>query len=140
MKRLLFIAVMITGMVSSCSKTRPKNVEDLLIGSSWRITNMIDDDENISYFFAPYTAKFDKNGSVTVSDGEHLFNGTWTVLKEDVTEGGGKETVMKFEFSDESSFSELNHTWQIIALTDNRIDAQHLNYKGGTDLLTMIKK
>lgn len=140
MKRLLFIAVVITGMVSSCSKTSPRKVEDQLVNSSWRITNMIDDNENISYFFAPFTMKFDKGGSVSVSDGEHFFTGTWTVLKENVDGEGGKETVLKFEFSDVSSFNELNHSWNIISFTDDRIDAQHVNYKGGTDEITLIKK
>jgi hypothetical protein len=140
MKRLLFIAMVITGMVSACSKTRPNRVEDLLTGSGWRITNMIGDNENISYFFAPYTMKFDEEGSVVVSDGEHLFNGTWSVFKENIDEEGGKETVLKLEFSNESSFSELNYSWEITSLTETRIDAQHLNYKGGTDQLTMIKK
>ena len=101
---------------------------------------MIDDNENISYFFAPYTIKFDKDGGVSVSDGEHLFNGNWSVFKEDVVAGGGKETILNFEFSNVSSFSELNHSWEITQISDSRIDAQHINTKGGTDLLTMIRK
>lgn len=140
MKRLLFLAVVITGMVSACSKTRPKKVEDLLVGSSWKITTLIDDNENISYFFAPYLMKLEKDGTVNVSDGEHLFTGTCSVDKENVDHQGGKETVLKFEFSSISSFCELNHSWEITEISDSRIDAQHINTKGGTDLLTMIRK
>jgi hypothetical protein len=140
MKRLLFLAVVITGMVSACSKVKPGNVEDQLVNSSWKISYMIDDNENISYFFAPYTMKFDKDGSVAASDGEHFFTGSWSVFKENVDGDSGKETVLKFEFSDVSSFNELNHNWMITSLTEGKLEAQHLNYKGGTDAITMIKK
>jgi hypothetical protein len=140
MKRFILLALAIAPLVTACTKIKTHKLEDTIVEGNWKVIHIDVDNVDISYFFENYSIDFSKDGAVVATDGKHIFNGTWKVSKDNIDEDMAKETLLTITYSHESSFDELNHSWEVVALSDARIELQDHQGTHAGDELTMVRK
>lgn len=101
--------------------------------SIWLVDTYLDDgaDETAPYIGFEFT--FNANGGLTATDGSSTINGTWS------SRNGGTELMLDFDSND--PLDEFNDSWDVISVTDNRLELSDTSGGGGgTDTLIFIKK
>ena len=112
-------------------------------GQQWRVTNYTHENLDNTASFSGYIFEFDSNSLLTVTNGSDNFSGTWSVTAND----GGDDNKSEFNdvdfnlaFINPPMFVELTEDWEILSLTDSKIELRHSS--GGNnrmDLLTFEK-
>lgn len=90
--------------------------------------------------FNGYIFEFDTNNLLTVTNGSDNFAGTWSVTGEDDNDDSKSEfddIDFNLQFINPPLFVELTEDWEVINLTDSRIELRHSSGGNGRiDLLT----
>lgn len=138
MKIVNLIAVALLIVVTSCSKTSPKKVENVLTEGSWKITLLSDDGEDETYYFTGYTFNFKNDNTVTATSGSNTVNGTWKLEKES-DDDNPKHIELTLSFPIAGNFDELNDDWHVINISDSKIELEDESGDGSIDKLTFSK-
>jgi hypothetical protein len=109
----------------------------------WRITYFFDTDEEETDNFTGYIFEFNNGDIVTATDGSNNYSGNWSVTHDgshDDNHTQFEDIDFNIEFSHPDDFEELSEDWEIISLSDSKIELRHISGgNGGTDLLTFEK-
>lgn len=109
-------------------------------GQQWRITNYTKENLDNTASFNGYIFEFDTNNLLTVTNGSDNFAGTWSVTGEDDNDDSKSEfddIDFNLQFINPPLFVELTEDWEVINLTDSRIELRHSSGGNGRiDLLT----
>ncbi|MDG1730837.1 MAG: hypothetical protein P8K68_11235 [Algibacter sp.] len=140
---LYFVALVLSlSIIISCSSNdddSPKNTIDIQQLEStaetgtWRVTNLVDSDEDETSDFNGYDFTFSANGTVTATNGTTTYNGTWSITSDD----SDVEFNLFFPVPDTDNFEDLNDDWDIVSYSDTIINL--IDVSGGnadTDVLT----
>lgn len=106
-----------------------QEVQSTVQSGNWRITNMNDSGEDETSDFDGYRFTFSEDGSVSATNGTVTQNGTWSVIYDSDDDDGDNddgdddiEFILFFPVPDTSDFEDLNDDWDIVSITDSRIE------------------
>ena len=132
---VIFVALACTVACDDDNNTpsTSSRVKNTLQKDTWRITYFYDEQDE-TYHFTNYILTFEEDGTVAAVNGPTAVNGMWSVSKSNNT----TKLVLNFDITE--PFDELNDDWDVIQITDNRIQLQDVSGGSGqTDLLTLEK-
>ena len=101
--------------------------------SIWLVDTYLDDGADFTTTYTGFEFTFNPNGSLTATNGSTTINGTWS------SQNNGMELMLDFNSND--PLDEFNDSWDVISVTDNRLELSDTSGGGGgTDTLIFIKK
>ena len=149
------IAIFTVLILVACSKKDDKpadtnnssadQVEEIAQTGDWIITYFYDTDSDETGNFSGYTFSFNVDGTVDAVNGSTSVFGFWSVEDSNDTSDDDAGTDdddfnILFKVSEDSDFEDLSDDWDIISVTDNKIELIDVSGgNGGTDYLTFEK-
>lgn len=130
------------------NQTSADQVEEIAESGSWEITYFFDSDTDETSDFAGYDFTFNTDGSLVATNGNTTVTGTWSVEDDSSnsnSDDDGDSTDdddfnIFFPVPETNDFEDLNDDWDIISVTDNKIELIDVSGgNGGTDYLTFEK-
>ncbi len=119
-----------------------KEIREIVEEDVWTLTYFFDTDKEETGKFSGYAFSFDPDGTLRASNGSETYTGTWFVNDRDPDDppGGYDDITFIIDFDDPDDFEDLSEEWQVITLTNVKIELKHASGgNGGTDLLTFEK-
>lgn len=108
------------------------NLATILPEGIWFVASYTDDGDDETGDYAGYTIDFSNAGTVVASNGSNTNNGTWQVLS------AGNKLLLDFVGI---PFDEFNDDWDVISVTDTRVELRDVSGgNGGTDVLIIEKQ
>lgn len=142
MKKLLLILAVVT--LFSCNsdddagnvKTDEfENIRTTLPQGKWKITKMVDSTSDHTSDFQSFSFTFNEDGTVTAKNDILTEPGTWAYQN---SSNSGEELVL--QFSEMEPFDELNDDWDIVSVSNVKIELSDISGgDGDTELLTFTK-
>ena len=120
-------------------------IENTAQSGTWRITNFNDSGQNETSDFNGYDFTFNSNGSLIASNGSTTVSGSWSVTddsnsNDDSNSDDDIDFNISFPVPESNDFEDLNDDWDILSITDVKIELIDISGgNGGTDLLTFEK-
>lgn len=119
------------------------DIQNKAANGQWRITYFFDTDEEETDNFTGYIFEFNGGDIVTATNGSNNYSGSWSVMHDgshDDNHGKFEDIDFNIAFSKPNDFEELSEDWEIISLSETKIELRHISGgNGGTDLLTFEK-
>ena len=150
--RNLTLLLFLSALVVSCSKDESNQNDDNSNASQQELTSQIAESGNwiISYFFdsdkeetsnfSGFIFQFQQNGTLLAVNGSTTVSGTWSITGSSSSSSSGSDFNIFFPVPESSNFEDLNDDWDIISITNNKIELIDVSGgNGGTDYLTFIK-
>jgi hypothetical protein len=138
MKSINVLAVALIVVVTACSKTSPKKVENVLTEGTWKISYLSDDGEDETYYFTGYAFEFEKDNTVSATGNSTVVNGTWK-LEKTSGDDNKKHSELTMDFPVVLNFDELNDDWHVISISEFKIELEDVSGDGSVDRLTFSK-
>ncbi|MDT0556091.1 hypothetical protein [Patiriisocius hiemis] len=113
---------------------------------TWRITNYNDSGDDETSDFAGYSFSFNEDGSLVATNGTNTVTGTWSVddsndSSDDDSGTDDDDFNIFFPVPEDNDFEDLNDDWDIVSVTNNRIELFDVSGgDGSTDRLTFEKE
>jgi hypothetical protein len=147
MKQFLLMLLLLCSLLVSCdrgdnkSKSTTARVRSVAQEGLWSITYFIDSDSDESDHFIGYSFDFGSDNTLTAVNDVDSYPGTWSVTKDDSDDDDDLDDLnFNVYFNAPSDFQELSEDWEIISLSNLKIELRHVSGgNGGTDLLTFEK-
>ena len=139
---LIFIAIACDNDDSVDANSKVEEVKDFATKGRWRISYFYDTDKEETDNFDGYAFQFAPGGVLTASNGSNSHSGSWSVTDEDSTDDSNDYEDIDFNISFATSpdFAELSEDWEILSITNLKIELRHVSGGGGAaDLLTFDK-
>jgi hypothetical protein len=120
------------------------SVENTASNGQWRITYFLEDDAEETNNFSIYIFEFGDSNMLTATNGSNNVVGTWSITSDDNSNDDNNGTFddidFNISFTSPADFQELSEDWEIISMSENKIELQHVSGgDGSTDLLTLEK-
>ena len=142
MKKILIILTII--VIASCSSNDDpgnvqtnefENIKITLIQGEWKVSNLIDGQSDHTADFESFVFTFNEDGTVAATNDLFTETGTWTY---DNSSSSDEELVL--QFSESAPFDEINDDWEIIVVSNLKIDLRDVSGgNGDTELLSFTK-
>lgn len=119
-----------------------QEIREIVEEDVWTLTYFFDTDKEETSKFLGYTFSFEPDGMLMASNGMEAYAGNWLVHDSDPDDAPGDHDDISFtlHFDDPDDFEELSEEWQVITLSNVKIELKHASGgNGGTDLLTFEK-
>lgn len=151
--KLAFLLLAISSFIFACSSddsgdsnnnSNSEQVENFVQSGTWRITRFVDSNQDETSDFNGYSFTFNDDGSLVASNGTNSITGTWSVMDDssssDDDSNDDDDFIIFFPVPDSSDFEDLNDDWDILSVSENKIELRDVSGgNGGTDLLTFEK-
>jgi hypothetical protein len=116
-------------------------VENTVDSGQWRITYFFDTDSEETDNFTNYIFDFGESNVLTASNGSNNVVGTWSITDDDNSNDDSNSSFNDIDFNigftSPPDFEELSEDWEIVSISDTKIELRHESGgNGGTDLLT----
>jgi|SRR5690554_5817109 len=148
-----FALVAMSLMSSTCSNDDDGNnqssdlndLQQITQTGNWTITKYIDSGDDELYHFEGYVFNFKTDGSLEAVKGDTTVVGTWSITNDsnssdDDDNNSSDDVDFNIFFATPSNFADLSDDWDIISITDNKIELIDISGgNGGTDYLTFDK-
>ncbi len=110
---------------------------------TWIITNFNDSGQDETSDFNGYTFDFGSEGVLTATNGTNTLTGTWSITDDsnsssddDSSDDDDIDFNISFPVSQPNDFEDLNDDWDIISITENRIELRDISGgNGGIDVV-----
>ncbi|WP_299678834.1 hypothetical protein [uncultured Dokdonia sp.] len=113
---------------------------------TWIITNFNDSGQDETPGFNDYTFDFGSEGVLTATNGTNTLTGTWSITVTDDSNSSSSsddddssdddiDFNIFFSVSQSSDFEDLNDDWDIMSITENRIELRDSGENGGIDVV-----
>lgn len=116
-------------------------VEQIAENGNWRITSFIDSGDDETNDFSGYTFQFNAGGTLVASNGTTTLSGNWSVIDDSNSSSDADDDFnIFFPVPDTNDFEDLNDDWDIVSVSNNKIELIDISGgNGGTDYLTFEK-
>lgn len=141
-----FICFLMLGGLAACDNddVEPTNKElqdirEMVQEDDWTLTYFFDTDKEETSNFTGYRFSFEPDGILRAGNGSNTYNGAWSIHDSDPEDTAGDYDDITFviDFDEPDDFEELSEDWQVITLSNAKIELKHTSGgNGGTDLLT----
>ena len=109
------------------------------MSGTWAITYYFDDADETSDY-AGYTFTFGASNVITATNGTNTYTGTWTITDSNSSDDSIDDLDFNIVFTAPPDFEELSDDWDIVEVTDTKIELIDISGGGGgTDYLTFEK-
>ncbi len=138
-KRIILLALV---ALLSCdddnSSINQGSVTETMKKGTWRVTSFIEDVNDETHYFTGYTFTFGASNVLTATKSANTYSGTWVVTN---SSSSGTKFIINFSIPPApSDFDELNDDWNVLTMTDSKIELKHVSGGDGSiDLLTFQK-
>lgn len=123
--------------------TKVDEVQDIVTAGRWRISYFLDSDNDETDNFKEYIFQFQPMGTLVATNGPASLSGSWAVTDHsDSSDDVDTYEDIDFDisFASTPALSDLSEDWEIIGVTEIKIELRHISGgNGGTDLLTFDK-
>ncbi len=158
--KIIVSLLLVVLFTSACSKddndntnnnsnsTSADQVQQIAENGTWIITYFFDTDSDETSDFNGYVFNFNNDGSLVATKGNNTVTGTWSVTDDssnsssddDGNSSDDDDFNIFFPVPDTNDFEDLNDDWDIVSVTNNKIELIDVSGgNGGTDLLTFEK-
>jgi hypothetical protein len=135
--------------LSSCDDTSSENRDNIaakvnevenraINGQQWRITNFTNSNLDRTEVFNGYIFEFDSNNLLTSTNGSDNLSGSWSV-KNTASDGEAKTEFDNIDFlisfTNPAQFEALTGNWEIVSITDSRIELRNLKADSQNDVI-----
>lgn len=129
-KKIALFAITLAMLSVSCDKEEVNNSTEVestkatVQNGTWRVTTLEDSGEDETADFAGYLFTFAENGQSSATNNNNTLTGTWAIRNdrdEDDSEDD-VEFIINFPVPETSIFDDLNEDWDIVSVTDTRIE------------------
>jgi hypothetical protein len=139
-KSMLFIFLLAIACSEDPANTAKKTVIDTVTGGTWSITYYFDSDTDETSDYAGYNFTFDDSDVLTAANGVNTYPGTWSVTDSNSNDDSMDDLHFIIDFATPDLFEELSDDWEIMEITDTKIELIDVSGGGGgTDYLTFEK-
>ncbi len=157
LKKKMIRLVVVTSLLTAVIACSPSNDDSASNDASaqqtaaiartgtWEITYFYDTDQEETGNFSGYSFSFNVNGSLVAVNGSTTVTGTWSVTNSSNSsdDDGNDDDDDDFNifFASPREFEELSDDWDIISVTQTKIELIDVSGgNGGTDYLTFEKQ
>lgn len=112
----------------------------------WQITYFYDTDQDETGNFSGYSFSFNESGALVAVNGNTTVTGTWSITdnsgssSDDDGSSSDNDNDFNIVFASPDEFSDLSDDWDIISISDLKIELIDVSGgNGGTDYLTFEK-
>ena len=128
---------------SNTSDVQIMEAQSIANTGTWMITNFNDSGQDETSDFNGYTFDFASDGVLTATNGTNTLTGTWSITDDsnsssddDSSDDDDIDFNILFSVSQSNDFEDLNDDWDIVSITENRIELRDVSGgNGGTDIL-----
>lgn len=125
---------------SDDANTAKEKVIDTVTSGTWSITYYFDSDTDETTDYAGYNFTFADTGVLTATNGANTYTGTWSVTDSNSNDDSFDDLHFNIAFATPALFEELSDDWEIIEVTDTKIQLIDVSGGGGgTHYLTFEK-
>lgn len=129
------LLVFVMMLVASCSKDdSPTSMNKDVTSNKWKVSYYWDKDKDETHKFQGMEFNFKSDQTVEVTTSGAPEYGSWLI---DTSDDSHDHFVISLP--DKDPFDELNDDWEIIKITDSKIELKDVSGSGGTEYLTFIK-
>lgn len=142
--KLYAVALMLI-VISSCSKNdNSASIKNTVVSTvsdgTWKISYFFDTDKEVTSDFSGYRFAFGSNDVLSASNGTNTYTGSWIIMNNNSNDDSLDDVDFLISYATPANFAELSEDWEILSMTDNKIELKHVSGgNGGTDLLTFQK-
>ncbi|WP_163409114.1 hypothetical protein [Flavobacterium ajazii] len=138
---LAFLAVSV--LTTSCDNdddkslnTDPTPAISVLTVGTWRITKFEDSGVNKTADFAGYNFTFSNGNVLAVNGNDQTYSGSWSVTSDDEHDTPPDTDLdLNLYFANPQSFRVLNEDWDIISISDTKVEVADIDDDGPSDYL-----
>jgi hypothetical protein len=137
----LFLTVLLTACSSNNEDTNlpSSEIESIAKSGTWRVTKFIDSNTDETNHFSGFNFTFQDNGVLTSSNGSINYQGTWSISSSS-NDDSNDDADFNIFFNLTNDFEDLNDDWDIISISENKIELIDISGgNGDTDYLTFEK-
>jgi hypothetical protein len=142
MKRILILLAI--AVFASCSSDDDagnvntnefEQIKTTLPQGEWKVSKLIDGQSDHTTDFESFVFTFNEDGTVVAQNDLFTENGTWAY---DNSSSSGEELIL--QFSEATPFDEINDDWDIVSVSDSKIELSDISGgNGDVELLTFTK-
>lgn len=112
-----------------------ENIKTTVTQGEWKVTKLVDGQSDHTVEFESYVFNFNEDGTVLAQNDLLSEPGTWAY---DNSSSSGEEFVL--QFSETPPFDEINDDWDIVSVTNSKIELKDISGgDGDLELLTFTK-
>ena len=123
--------------------TSTPDIVNIVQAGEWQITYFNDSGNNETAHFSGFSFSFNDDGSLAATSGMVTHTGLWNITddhgnsNDDDDNHHSDDIDFNIDFNSPDHFEELSEDWDIISITDTRIELIHISGgNGGIDYLT----
>lgn len=141
MKRILVILAIV--VFASCSSDDDsgnvntnefEQIKNTLIQGEWKVSKLIDGESDHTSDFESFTFTFSEDGTVAATNDLFTENGTWAY------DNSSSNEELVLQFSETTPFDEINDDWDIVTVTNSKVELSDVSGgNGDVELLTFTK-
>ena len=144
MKKLLLLTFVVT--LFACSggddelnsiNQSISQINQTVSSGDWIITYFFDTDSDETSNFSGFIFRFNVDGSLVAVNGNVTHNGTWSITNSNSADDSNDDVDFNITFASPAEFTDLSDDWDIIDISDSKIELIDISGgNGGTDYLT----
>ncbi|MFS4418056.1 hypothetical protein [Maribacter sp. 2307ULW6-5] len=144
LKKMALLGTTLALLSVSCDKEDVNNIPEVedtkatVQLGTWRVVLLEDSGEDETADFAGYTFTFAENGQLTATNNSSTQTGSWSVRNDRDSDDrvDDVEFIINFPVPESSIFDVLNDDWDIVSVTDTRIELIDRDEDEADDKLT----
>ncbi len=144
MKKILFLIV-VSIFISCTEDDNPSNdinqtisrLNQTVSSGNWIISYFFDSDSDETSNFSGFEFSFNNEGSLIAQNGNLIYSGTWSIIDSNSNDDSNDDVDFNIVFTTPAEFMDLSDDWDVINITDSKIELIDVSGgNGGTDYLT----
>jgi hypothetical protein len=145
MKKILILLALV--VFASCSSDDDsgnvntnefENIKNTLIQGEWKVSKLIDGQSDYTADFESFVFTFNEDGTVVAQNDLFTENGTWAYDNSSSSSDSSEELIL--QFSEMTPFDEINDDWDIVSVSNSKIELSDVSGgNGDVELLTFVK-
>lgn len=144
MKKILFLIV-VSIFISCTEDDNPSNdtnqtisqLNQTVSSGNWIISYFFDSDSDETSNFSGFEFSFNNEGSLIAQNGNLIYSGTWSIIDSNSNDDSNDDVDFNIVFTTPAEFIVLSDDWDVINITDSKIELIDVSGgNGGTDYLT----
>ncbi|GHC49678.1 hypothetical protein [Ulvibacter litoralis] len=152
--KMMVFTLIVAAFIVACDSDDDSNPTDNAItvaqvtttasSGDWRITYFYDTDQDETGNYSGYSFTFNQDGTLVAVNESTTVTGTWSISDDSSSsdDDGNNSSDLDFNifFAAPDDFNELSDDWDIISVSENKIELIDVSGgNGGTDYLTFEK-
>ena len=111
-------------------------IRNVMLEGEWAIASYLENEMDMTESFGGYSIGFMDDYQMSLLEGGDSFaNGLWRVIRD-----SDDQLKVILNFGDNMPFDELTDDWQVLSITDTRLELKHISGDDSVDILVLEKQ